>query len=693
MAAELGLPMPKVETLCLPHVITPAQFRCLVAPGIGRIDHKARRDVGDAVIGKAISSAVQVVVSALGPAGGGVLVFFPSFAMLRASAADQWAFTAADGSAVPVFTEGAADSRPGHKRARQQALTDPAAAFRDALATPEPQATTQGGSLDAWAAGGPKAPKSASAVLVAVCRGKLSEGADLPGNLVRGVVLVGVPFPAAKAPDIVLKQTYNQAERISCPTSSLPDRFQWYTAEAMTAVNQALGRVVRGWDDWGVAVLLDSRWATSAMQQHLSPWVRQLTSVVGPQPRDQVVGPLSDQALGALERAVREVVSANLGVSRERPVFQVSDAPPAPPALAAAPSADLPGVATSSTQAAAVDAPPLPLPPDPVAAEIDAVAAQSSNLPSGACLPHGRLNSDVDVLTADEEALLADLSFSATSPASPRVPRVNPQPPTPDRRHPASPDSAMLPHPEVTGAAVHEISRSPAAMSTTAKQESSFIYPSAIAVGQQQPASFAVSPSRAASHIATPAAEPAAPPLTTDSGASANPPHAQSPKSGIRRPPVEFQSPARGPAASTSMCLASCHCGTPLFRSPASVARDVLLVVPPSNPKYAMLQEHLQQLYPPGLPGFAARSPLAVIRFVTGVSATTMWHVTGISGLSHMLYSAQLKTTFSLITCPSCEDLLGIIVNSAPEDSALSLFREAAILLWSSGFSHCVSFS
>ena len=33
------------------------------------------------------------------------------------------------------------------------------------------------------------------AVMLCVCRGKVAEGIDLPNERVRGVILVGVPYP------------------------------------------------------------------------------------------------------------------------------------------------------------------------------------------------------------------------------------------------------------------------------------------------------------------------------------------------------------------------------------------------------------------------------------------------------------------------------------------------------------------
>lgn len=46
------------------------------------------------------------------------------------------------------------------------------------------------------------------AVLVGVCRGKLSEGLDFSDNTARCVVLIGIPYPSLSDPGVLLKQHY-----------------------------------------------------------------------------------------------------------------------------------------------------------------------------------------------------------------------------------------------------------------------------------------------------------------------------------------------------------------------------------------------------------------------------------------------------------------------------------------------------
>jgi Rad3-related DNA helicase len=47
-----------------------------------------------------------------------------------------------------------------------------------------------------------------AAILVGVCRGKLSEGYDYPDALARVVLVIGIPCPNIKDPKIIMKRQY-----------------------------------------------------------------------------------------------------------------------------------------------------------------------------------------------------------------------------------------------------------------------------------------------------------------------------------------------------------------------------------------------------------------------------------------------------------------------------------------------------
>jgi len=46
------------------------------------------------------------------------------------------------------------------------------------------------------------------AILLAVCRGKVSEGTDFSDEMARAVIIVGIPFPAFKDTRVMLKKSY-----------------------------------------------------------------------------------------------------------------------------------------------------------------------------------------------------------------------------------------------------------------------------------------------------------------------------------------------------------------------------------------------------------------------------------------------------------------------------------------------------
>ncbi|KXZ49955.1 hypothetical protein GPECTOR_18g113 [Gonium pectorale] len=115
-------------------------------------------------------------------------------------------------------------------------------------------------------------------LFVAVCRGKASEGIDFADQHARGVILLGIPFPAVKDTKVRLKKEYNDAG--SGPNSGRPPSQRllsgdaWYTQQAFRALNQAVGRCIRHKYDWGAVILLDERFRAPNRQLQLSRWVR-----------------------------------------------------------------------------------------------------------------------------------------------------------------------------------------------------------------------------------------------------------------------------------------------------------------------------------------------------------------------------------------------------------------------------------
>jgi Fanconi anemia group J protein len=107
------------------------------------------------------------------------------------------------------------------------------------------------------------------ALLLAVCRGKVSEGLDFKGERARAVFVVGIPFPNFGDNKVKLKQEFN--DRYCKPQPSAPKGGggpevgrvitggAWYKQQGFRAYNQAIGRCIRNLQDFGASTPLESR--------------------------------------------------------------------------------------------------------------------------------------------------------------------------------------------------------------------------------------------------------------------------------------------------------------------------------------------------------------------------------------------------------------------------------------------------
>ncbi|XP_030041551.1 Fanconi anemia group J protein isoform X2 [Microcaecilia unicolor] len=112
------------------------------------------------------------------------------------------------------------------------------------------------------------------ALLIAVCRGKVSEGLDFSDDNARAVLTIGIPFPNVKDLQVELKRKYNDQHT---KIRGLLPGSQWYEIQAYRALNQALGRCIRHKNDWGAIILVDDRFRSNPNKYiaGLSKWVRQ----------------------------------------------------------------------------------------------------------------------------------------------------------------------------------------------------------------------------------------------------------------------------------------------------------------------------------------------------------------------------------------------------------------------------------
>lgn len=91
-----------------------------------------------------------------------------------------------------------------------------------------------------------------SKILFSVLGGSFSEGVDYIGDALSGVLIVGVALPAFTMRNELLKDYYFKQH--------LQGFDYAYTIPGMHKVIQAVGRVIRTEDDYGIAILLDTRY-------------------------------------------------------------------------------------------------------------------------------------------------------------------------------------------------------------------------------------------------------------------------------------------------------------------------------------------------------------------------------------------------------------------------------------------------
>ena len=119
---------------------------------------------------------------------------------------------------------------------------------------------------------GQKAESATNAVMMGVCRGKMSEGLDFTDEQARCVIMVGMPFPQMNDANVILKKHY-----LDCKAKEEGSTFngwKWYSQDTHRTVNQSIGRVIRHNRDYGVIILADERFAESKNSSKLPDWVR-----------------------------------------------------------------------------------------------------------------------------------------------------------------------------------------------------------------------------------------------------------------------------------------------------------------------------------------------------------------------------------------------------------------------------------
>uniref|UniRef100_A0A3Q2U0W6 DEAD/H (Asp-Glu-Ala-Asp/His) box helicase 11 n=1 Tax=Fundulus heteroclitus TaxID=8078 RepID=A0A3Q2U0W6_FUNHE len=114
------------------------------------------------------------------------------------------------------------------------------------------------------------------AILFSVVGGKMSEGINFSDDLGRCVVMVGMPYPNIKSPELQEKMSYLDKHlphsHGRSPGQALVENL------CMKAVNQSIGRAIRHRGDYSSIVLCDRRYARPATLSKLPAWIKARTS-------------------------------------------------------------------------------------------------------------------------------------------------------------------------------------------------------------------------------------------------------------------------------------------------------------------------------------------------------------------------------------------------------------------------------
>ena len=119
---------------------------------------------------------------------------------------------------------------------------------------------------------------SRGAVLIGVCKGKVSEGLDFSDRAARWVIVIGMPYAQWKDPKVQLKMSYLDTKN---KQGILPfNGRDWYNQEASRAINQAIGRVIRHRYDYGLILLIDERYTNKFARNERSKWIRDTVNII-----------------------------------------------------------------------------------------------------------------------------------------------------------------------------------------------------------------------------------------------------------------------------------------------------------------------------------------------------------------------------------------------------------------------------
>ncbi|XP_058046175.1 ATP-dependent DNA helicase DDX11 [Ahaetulla prasina] len=115
------------------------------------------------------------------------------------------------------------------------------------------------------------------ALLFSVVGGKMSEGINFSDDLGRCVIMVGMPYPNIKSPELQEKMAYLDK---TMPKSAGQSSGNLLIENlCMKAVNQSIGRAIRHQRDFASIVLLDHRYTRPTVLNKLPRWIKSRTQI------------------------------------------------------------------------------------------------------------------------------------------------------------------------------------------------------------------------------------------------------------------------------------------------------------------------------------------------------------------------------------------------------------------------------
>ncbi|XP_019371033.1 PREDICTED: ATP-dependent DNA helicase DDX11 isoform X2 [Gavialis gangeticus] len=115
------------------------------------------------------------------------------------------------------------------------------------------------------------------ALLFSVVGGKMSEGINFSDDLGRCVVMVGMPYPNIKSPELQEKMAW--LDKTMAKTAGQAPSRMLIENLCMKAVNQSIGRAIRHQKDFASILLLDHRYARPAVFNKLPQWIKERTLI------------------------------------------------------------------------------------------------------------------------------------------------------------------------------------------------------------------------------------------------------------------------------------------------------------------------------------------------------------------------------------------------------------------------------